>query len=121
MSWLPKREKLDPVQASAVDFAGAQAGSLSACRARPGRGRLSCRGMDAAKCREGAQRLKACCHGLIDTAKLSARFTAAADLMHLLLPCWGNRPQTSSLPRTWTEAARPRLTSGALDMQGTRP
>ena len=26
MSWLPKREKLDPVQASAVDFAVAQEG-----------------------------------------------------------------------------------------------
>ena len=27
MSWLPKRDKLDPVQASAVDFAVAQDGS----------------------------------------------------------------------------------------------
>ena len=26
MSWLPKRDKLDPVQASAVDFAVAQEG-----------------------------------------------------------------------------------------------
>ena len=42
MSWLPKREKLDPMQASAVDFTGAQVGSLSACRARPGRGSRSC-------------------------------------------------------------------------------
>ena len=29
MSWLPKREKLDPVQASAVDFAVAQEGNFS--------------------------------------------------------------------------------------------
>ena len=29
MSWLPKREKLDQVQASAVDFAVAQEGSFS--------------------------------------------------------------------------------------------
>ena len=27
MSWLPKRDKLDPVQASAVDFAVAQEGT----------------------------------------------------------------------------------------------
>ena len=26
MSWLPKRDKLDPVQASAIDFAVAQEG-----------------------------------------------------------------------------------------------
>ena len=26
MSWLPKKEKLDPVQASAIDFAVAQEG-----------------------------------------------------------------------------------------------
>ena len=26
MSWLPKRDKLDPVQASAIDFAVAQGG-----------------------------------------------------------------------------------------------
>ena len=30
MSWLPKRDKLDPVQASAVDFVVAQEGSFSA-------------------------------------------------------------------------------------------
>ena len=29
MSWLPKRDKLDPVQASAVDFAVAQEGNFS--------------------------------------------------------------------------------------------
>ena len=29
MSWLPKREKLDPVQASAIDFAVAQEGNFS--------------------------------------------------------------------------------------------
>ena len=29
MRWLPKREKLDPVQASAVDFAVAQEGNFS--------------------------------------------------------------------------------------------
>ena len=29
MSWLPKRDKLDPVQASAVDFVVAQEGSFS--------------------------------------------------------------------------------------------
>ena len=29
MSWLPKRETLDPVQASAVDFALAQEGNFS--------------------------------------------------------------------------------------------
>ena len=28
MSWLPKRDKLDPVQASAIDFAVAQEGNL---------------------------------------------------------------------------------------------
>ena len=28
MSWLPKREKLDPVQASAIDFAVAQEGNF---------------------------------------------------------------------------------------------
>ena len=28
MSWLPKRDKLDPVQASAVDFAVAQEGNF---------------------------------------------------------------------------------------------
>lgn len=28
MSWLPKRDKLDPVQASAVDFAVAQDGNF---------------------------------------------------------------------------------------------
>ena len=28
MSWLPKREKLDPKQASAIDFAVAQEGSF---------------------------------------------------------------------------------------------
>ena len=28
MSWLPKRDKLDPVQASAIDFAVAQEGSF---------------------------------------------------------------------------------------------
>ena len=28
MSWLPKRDKLDPVQASAVDFAVAQEGTF---------------------------------------------------------------------------------------------
>ena len=28
MSWLPKRDKLDPVQASAVDFAVAQEGDF---------------------------------------------------------------------------------------------
>ena len=27
MSWLPKRDKLDPVQASAIDFAAAQEGN----------------------------------------------------------------------------------------------
>ena len=37
MSWLPKKDKLDPVQASAVDFAVAQEGA-STSRARPGRG-----------------------------------------------------------------------------------
>ena len=29
MSWLPKRDKLDPVQASAIDFAVAQEGNFS--------------------------------------------------------------------------------------------
>ena len=29
MSWLPKREKLDPVQASAIDFTVAQEGNFS--------------------------------------------------------------------------------------------
>ena len=29
MSWLPKRDKLDPVQASAVDFVVAHEGSFS--------------------------------------------------------------------------------------------
>ena len=29
MSWLPKRDKLDPVQASAVDFTVAQEGNFS--------------------------------------------------------------------------------------------
>ena len=29
MSWLPKRDKLDPVQASAIDFAVAQEGSFN--------------------------------------------------------------------------------------------
>ena len=29
MSWLPRRDKLDPVQASAVDFAVAQEGNFS--------------------------------------------------------------------------------------------
>ena len=29
MSWLPKSEKLDPVQASAIDFTVAQAGNFS--------------------------------------------------------------------------------------------
>ena len=29
MSWLPKRDKLDPVQASAVDFVVAQEGNFS--------------------------------------------------------------------------------------------
>ena len=28
MSWLPKRDKLDPVQASAIDFAVAQEGNF---------------------------------------------------------------------------------------------
>ena len=28
MSWLPKREKLDPVQASAIDFVVAQEGNF---------------------------------------------------------------------------------------------
>ena len=28
MSWLPKRDKLDPVQASAIDFAVAQEGDF---------------------------------------------------------------------------------------------
>ena len=28
MSWLPKREKLDPVQASAIDFVVAQEGTF---------------------------------------------------------------------------------------------
>ena len=28
MSWLPKRDKLDPVQASAIDFVVAQAGTF---------------------------------------------------------------------------------------------
>ena len=29
MSWLPKRDKLDPVQASAIDFVVAQEGNFS--------------------------------------------------------------------------------------------
>ena len=29
MSWLPKRDKFDPVQASAIDFAVAQEGNFS--------------------------------------------------------------------------------------------
>ena len=29
MSWLPKRDKLDPVQASAMDFVVAQEGNFS--------------------------------------------------------------------------------------------
>ena len=29
MSWLPKRDKLDPVQASAIDFVMAQEGNFS--------------------------------------------------------------------------------------------
>ena len=29
MSWLPKRDKLDPVQTSAIDFAVAQEGNFS--------------------------------------------------------------------------------------------
>ena len=29
MSWLPKRDKLDPVRASAIDFAVAQEGNFS--------------------------------------------------------------------------------------------
>ena len=33
MSWLPKTEKLDPNQVSAIDFAVAQ--GISTCRARP--------------------------------------------------------------------------------------
>ena len=41
MSWLPKREKLDPKQASAIDFAVAQDGNFSVS-AKPGRGSLSC-------------------------------------------------------------------------------
>ena len=44
MSWLPKRDKFDPVQASAVDFALAQEGELL----HQGRGRD---GMDEVKVR----------------------------------------------------------------------
>lgn len=40
MSWLPKREKLDSKQASAIDFAVAQGGNFS-MSARPGRGSWS--------------------------------------------------------------------------------
>ena len=41
MSWFPKREKLNPKQASAIDFAVAQGGNYSVS-AKPGRGSLSC-------------------------------------------------------------------------------
>ncbi|MCQ2262572.1 MAG: hypothetical protein MJZ42_05390 [Bacteroidales bacterium] len=41
MSWLSKREKFDPVQSSAIDFAVAQKGATIS-RARPERGSRSC-------------------------------------------------------------------------------
>ena len=41
MSWVPKRNKLDPVQASAIGFAVAQEGNFY-IRARQGRGSRSC-------------------------------------------------------------------------------
>ena len=41
MSWLPKRDKLDPLQTSAIDFAVAQERNFY-IRARPGRGSRSC-------------------------------------------------------------------------------
>ena len=48
MSWLPKRDKLDPVQASAIDFAVAQEGrrrwrkQVEVEMQRQGRGGRSC-------------------------------------------------------------------------------
>lgn len=36
MNWLPKREKLDPKQASAIDFAVAQEGLLCVGQGRDG-------------------------------------------------------------------------------------
>ena len=39
MSWLPKRDKLDPVQASAIDFAAAQEGN-SYIRGEAGTGEM---------------------------------------------------------------------------------
>ena len=45
MSWLPKRDKLDPVQASAIGYAGAQEGNFY-IRARQGRGRRMTRRND---------------------------------------------------------------------------
>ena len=36
MSWLPKRDKLDPVQASAIDFAVAQEGKMKVGKAGGG-------------------------------------------------------------------------------------
>ena len=41
MSWLPKRDKLDPVRASAIDFAVAQEGNFS-IKGEAGRGSRSC-------------------------------------------------------------------------------
>ena len=38
MSWLPKRDKLDPVQASAIDFVVAQEGNFYIKGEGPGRG-----------------------------------------------------------------------------------
>ena len=52
MSWLPKRDKLDPVQASAIDFAVAQEGrrrwrkQVEVEMQRQGRGRRMARRND---------------------------------------------------------------------------
>ena len=51
MSWLPKREKLDPVQASAVDFVVAQEGDFY-IKGEAGMGRGEVKVKSGAYCRE---------------------------------------------------------------------
>ena len=59
MSWLPKRDKLDPVQASAIDFAVAQEGNFS-IKGEAGAGKSVVLAHVAAKFKQATSKVSCC-------------------------------------------------------------